>query len=120
MCRLFADYGFYKLEAKTKAANGVAFTTNGSSNHDSGRFNGSLETKYKWSDYGKVHVCILKICKQAAEQIITHKCIIFCVGLTFTEKWNTDNTLGTDITIEDQIVKGMKLAFDTQFAPQTG
>lgn len=86
------NYGFYKLEAKTKASNGVSFTTNGSSNHDSSKFNGSLETKYKWSDY----------------------------GLTFTEKWNTDNTLGTEITIEDQIVKGLKLAFDTQFAPQTG
>lgn len=86
------NYGFYKLEAKTKSANGVEFTTNGGSNHDSGKFNGSLETKYKWSDY----------------------------GLTFQEKWNTDNTLGTEITIEDQLVKGLKLAFDTQFAPQTG
>ena len=41
-------------------------------------------------------------------------------GLTFLEKWNTDNTLGTEITIEDQLVKGLKLSFDTQFAPQTG
>lgn len=86
------NYGFYKIESKTKASNGVSFTANGSSNHDSGRFNGSLETKYKWADY----------------------------GLTFTEKWNTDNTLGTEINIEDQIVKGLKLAFDTQFAPQSG
>lgn len=37
---------------------------------------GSLETKYKWSEY----------------------------GLTFTEKWNTDNTLGTEIAIEDQVI----------------
>lgn len=36
---------------------------------------GSLETKYKRSEY----------------------------GLTFTEKWNTDNTLGTEITVEDQV-----------------
>lgn len=86
------NYGFYKLEAKTKAQNGVQFTVNGGSNHDSGKFNGSLETKYKWSDY----------------------------GLTFQEKWNTDNTLGTEITIEDQLIKGLKLSFDTQFAPQTG
>jgi len=42
------------------------------------------------------------------------------LGLTFTEKWNTDNTLATEITIEDQLVKGLKLSFDTQFAPQTG
>lgn len=86
------NYGFYKLEAKTKTDSGVEFTSNGSSNHDSGKFNGSLETKYKWGEY----------------------------GLTFSEKWNTDNTLGTEITIEDQLVKGLKLSFDTQFAPQTG
>lgn len=41
-------------------------------------------------------------------------------GLTFTEKWNTDNVLNTEITIEDQLAKGLKLAFDTSFAPQTG
>lgn len=86
------NYGFYKIEAKTKTINGVEFTSNGSSNHDSSKFAGSLETKYKWKDY----------------------------GLTFLEKWNTDNTLGTEITIEDQLVKGLKLAFDTHFAPQTG
>lgn len=86
------NYGFYKVESKTKTDSGVEFTSNGSSNHDSGKFSGSLETKYKWGEY----------------------------GLTFSEKWNTDNTLGTEITIEDQLVKGLKLAFDTQFAPQTG
>ena len=48
-----SDYGFYKIEAKTKTINGVEFTSNGSSNHDSGKFAGSLETKYKWNEYGK-------------------------------------------------------------------
>jgi len=86
------NYGFYKLECKTKTNAGVQFTTNGSHNHDSGKINGSLETKYKWSDY----------------------------GLTFNEKWTTDNNLGTEITIEDQIANGLKLSFDTSFAPQTG
>lgn len=52
------------------------FTTSGSSNTDTGKVNGSLETKYKWAEY----------------------------GLTFTEKWNTDNTLGTEIAIEDQVI----------------
>ena len=37
---------------------------------------GSLETKYRWTEY----------------------------GLTFTEKWNTDNTLGTEIAVEDQVL----------------
>lgn len=26
----------------------------------------------------------------------------------FTEKWNTDNTLGTEITLEDQVIWGSK------------
>ena len=51
------------------------FKTAGSSNTDTGKVVGSLETKYKKSEY----------------------------GLTFTEKWNTDNTLGTEITVEDQV-----------------
>lgn len=51
------------------------FKTSGSSNTDTSKVNGNLETKYKWSEY----------------------------GLTFTEKWNTDNTLGTEITVEDQV-----------------
>ncbi|KAL5018910.1 hypothetical protein ScPMuIL_004632 [Solemya velum] len=86
------NYGFFKLECKTKTSSGVQFTTNGSSSSDTGKVSGSLETKYKYSDY----------------------------GLTFLEKWNTDNVLTTEITIEDQIAKGLKLSFDTSFAPQTG
>lgn len=86
------NYGFYKLDVKTKTDSGVEFTTSGNSNHDTGKVHGGLETKYKWSEY----------------------------GVTFSEKWNTDNTLGTEISIEDQIAQGLKLSFDTQFAPQTG
>ena len=41
-------------------------------------------------------------------------------GMTFSEKWNTDNILATEITVEDQIAKGLKVSFDTSFAPQTG
>ena len=42
------------------------------------------------------------------------------IGITFTEKWNTDNMLATEVTVEDQLLKGLKLSFDTQFVPQTG
>jgi hypothetical protein len=86
------NYGVWKLECKTKTASGVEFKTEGTSNTDSGKVFGNLETKYKWSDY----------------------------GLAFTEKWSTDNVLGTEITIEDQLAKGLKLAFDTTFQPATG
>ena len=48
-----ADYGVYKLETKTKSDSGIDFTVNCSSNHDTKKFIGSLETKYKWSDYGE-------------------------------------------------------------------
>uniref|UniRef100_A0A2R9B832 Voltage-dependent anion-selective channel protein 1 n=1 Tax=Pan paniscus TaxID=9597 RepID=A0A2R9B832_PANPA len=41
-------------------------------------------------------------------------------GLTFTEKWNTDNTLGTEITVEGQLAHGPKLTFDSSFSPNTG
>lgn len=86
------NYGFFKLECKTKASNGMEFTTSGNHNADSGKVAGSLETKYKVADY----------------------------GLTFTEKWNTDNVLATEVTIEDQIAKGQKLSFETSFAPHSG
>nr|CAG4635909.1 EOG090X0064 [Eubosmina coregoni] len=81
-----------KLECKTKTSTGVEFTSGGTSNIDSGKVVGNLETKYKLGEY----------------------------GLTFTERWNTDNTLGTEIAIQDQIAKGLKLSFDSTFAPQTG
>lgn len=48
-----SDYGLFKLECKTKTESGVEFTTSGSSSSDTGKVGGSLETKYKWSEYGK-------------------------------------------------------------------
>lgn len=51
------------------------FAAAGSSNTDTGKASGSLETKYKIKEY----------------------------GLTFTQKWNTDNTLGTEVSMEDQV-----------------
>jgi len=85
-------FGFVKLDAKTKTGSGVEFSVGGSSNNDTGKVDGSLETKYSWKDY----------------------------GLSFKEKWNTDNTLATEVTIEDQLAKGVKLTFDTSFSPNTG
>ncbi|XP_013779554.1 voltage-dependent anion-selective channel protein 2-like [Limulus polyphemus] len=86
------NFGLLKLECKTKTENGVEFTASGTSNSDTGRVQGSLETKYKISDY----------------------------GFTLKEKWNTDNTLATELSIEDQLVKGLKLGFDGVFVPHSG
>jgi len=85
-------FGFVKLDCKTTTSSGVEFSTSGSSNNETGKVNGELETTYKWSEY----------------------------GLTFKEKWNTDNTLASEIKIEDQIAKGLSLTFDTMFSPSTG
>jgi voltage-dependent anion channel protein 2 len=86
------NWGFFKLDAKSKTGNGVDLKAALNSNRESGKVAGNLETKYKWSDY----------------------------GLTFTEKWNTENVLNTQIKIEDQLAEGLELTFDTSFAPQTG
>ncbi|XP_015738585.1 voltage-dependent anion-selective channel protein 3 isoform X1 [Coturnix japonica] len=86
-------FGMVKLELKTKSSSGVLeFTAGGSSSTDTGKALGNLETKYKIKDY----------------------------GLTFIQKWNTDNTLGTEVSIEDQLAEGLKVAFDTIFVPNTG
>ncbi|NXL84705.1 VDAC3 protein, partial [Alectura lathami] len=85
-------FGMVKLELKTKSSSGVEFTAAGSSNADTGKASGSLETKYRIKDY----------------------------GLTFTQKWNTDNTLGTEVSMEDQLAEGLKVALDTVFVPNTG
>jgi len=77
---------------KLKQKNGVDFTTEGNHNTDTGIVAGSLETKFKYADY----------------------------GVTFSEKWNTDNIIATKISVEDKIVNGLKLDFDTTFAPVTG
>lgn len=85
-------FGLVKLECKTKTNSGVEFNVNTSSNQDTGKVLGALETKYKFKQY----------------------------GVTFTEKWDTDNTLATEVAIEDQLCQGLKVSLDTTFAPQTG
>jgi len=85
-------FGLLKLEVKTKTDTGVEFTSGGSSNMDSGKISGNLETKYKVKD----------------------------LGLTLTEKWTTDNTLNTTLDVVDKLLPGLKVSLDTSFAPSTG
>jgi len=85
-------FGVMKLNVKTKTEQGVEFSSEGSSNMDTNKVAGSLETKYKCSKY----------------------------GMTFTEKWTTDNNLTAKVDVQDQMVKGLKLTFDSAFSPQTG
>lgn len=85
-------FGLVKLDLKMKFKNALEFTSSGSANTETTTVNGSLETKVGWTEN----------------------------GLTFTEKWNTDDTLGTEITVEDQFAHGLRLIFDSCFLHNTG
>jgi len=86
------NYGFAKVELKTKAASGMELTTKGSSANDTGKISGVLETRYSRPKY----------------------------GLTMTEKWTTDNQLSTEVGIQDQIATGLRTTLCTSFSPNTG
>lgn len=85
-------FGVVKLDCKTTSKNGLEFTVSGTSLNDTGKVNASLESKYKVSEY----------------------------GVTLKEKWNTDNTLLTEVSCEDKLAKGLKLSCNGSFAPETG
>lgn len=51
--------------------------------------------------------------------IIVILMVLVVSGVTFTEKWNTDNVLVTEVSAQD-FMKGVKVSFDTSFKPQTG
>lgn len=85
------NYGYTKIDVKTKTSSGIEFISKGSSAAEDGKITGSLETKYTKPDY----------------------------GFSFTEKWTTDNNVTSDISIENQIATGLKMTLSTQFAPNT-
>ena len=60
-----------QIRGETKIRTGVEFITGGVSSLDSGKVTGNLETKYKVKD----------------------------LGLTFTKKWSTDNTLNSTLDV---------------------
>lgn len=85
-------FGTWRLDAKTKSGSNIKFKTFGVNNTDNGKVLAGIENEYACSDY----------------------------GVKFTEKWNTDNQMGAEISIEDQLVKGLKVAFDSSFNPSSG
>lgn len=86
------NYGTVKLDVKTRTQNEIDFNLTGEHNNDVQKSLGTLEAKYKASAY----------------------------GLTFVEKWNTDSILKSELTVEDSLVKGLKVGLDTSFAPASG
>jgi len=85
-------FGLVKLEVKSKTSTGVEFTAGGVSNTDGGAVSGNIETKYKCSEY----------------------------GVTFTEKWNTDNTLNCAVDVQDKLMPGLKVTVDGNMKPDSG
>jgi len=85
-------FGLLKLDVKTKTSTGVEFNSGGQSVTETGQVSGNLETKYKVKD----------------------------LGLTITEKWTTDNTLNTNMEVQDKMLPGLKVALDSKFAPASG
>jgi len=85
-------FNVFKLDVKTRTANGVNFNVVGEHNTETARTFGSLETKYVVPEY----------------------------GLTFLEKWNTDNLLKCEITADNQLAQGFKIVFDASLVPNTG
>ncbi|RNA02514.1 voltage-dependent anion-selective channel 2 [Brachionus plicatilis] len=86
------NYGTVKLDVKTKTQNNIDFNITGEHNIDFQKSLATLEAKYK-----------------SASQ-----------GLTFVEKWNTDNILKSEITLEDKLTQGLKVGLDTSFSPASG
>jgi hypothetical protein len=86
-------HGFLKFDSTTKASDwgGVEFKIASAHNINSQKLAGSLDIKYKLPEYNTV----------------------------ITEKWSTDNTLGTVIEIKDQLGKGLKNTLDFSYVPQT-
>lgn len=86
------NYGTVKLDVKTKTKNEIDFNITGEHNNDVQKSLGTLEAKYKLPSQ----------------------------GLTFVEKWNTDNILKAEVTLEDSLVKGLKIALDSSYSPASG
>ena len=63
-------FGVLKLNCKTKTSTGVEFTSGGSSNLDSGKVLGNLETKYKIPEYGELNKALSPVYTLAGSVII--------------------------------------------------
>lgn len=86
------NYGTVKLDVKTRTKNEIDFNITGEHNNDVQKSLGTLEAKYK----SPAH------------------------GLSFVEKWNTDNILKAEVTLEDSIAKGLKITLDSSYSPASG
>ena len=86
------DSGVVKLDVKTVADNKVEFKISGTHANDSGKTDGKVEGKYKCKEY----------------------------GATLTETWDTKNTVGCKVEVEDKVLQGLKVVLDSSFNTGSG
>lgn len=86
-------HGVLKFDSTTVsgAKSEIQFKTGASHNLTSQKLNGNLEVQYKAPEY----------------------------GVTVTEKWNTENVLGTTVEVKDQFARGLKLTLDSTYVPHS-
>jgi len=46
--------------------------------------------------------------------------MVTLTGLKFVEKWNTDNVISMESSMENQGLEGLKITFDGAFNPSSG
>lgn len=81
------------MDLKTKTTTGLSISSGGRSHLATGKTNGGLELKMP----------------------VQHT-----VPFTLKGKWTTENVFHAELIIEDQIVKGSKIACETAYAPASG
>jgi len=88
------NHGLIKVESTTRGNdNGtVEFKTNAAHNLSNEKLSGNVDIKYKVPQH----------------------------GLTLTEKFTTEGTLGTVVEVNDQFARGLKVTLDTLYVPNTG
>lgn len=81
--------GLWKIGCRTTTENGVEFTTSGQLHTDTGKLFGSVETKRTFLDN----------------------------SLCSVNKWASNRTLYTDITMQDKLIDGLKIGIVSAFKP---
>nr|ACO12467.1 Voltage-dependent anion-selective channel protein 2 [Lepeophtheirus salmonis] len=81
--------GLFKLDVKSSTDSGVKLSFGGLMASENNKVNGNLEMKHSCKDY----------------------------GVTFTEKWTTDNTLNATVDVQDKLLQGLKLSLDSSYSP---
>lgn len=88
------NHGLVKVETTTRANSNsnIEFKTSASHSLEKEKLAGTIDVKYKVPQYGVV----------------------------FTEKLNTDGSLGTVLEVNDQFARGLKVTLDSLYVPNTG